>query len=185
MAMDYSRFGTRISLSDRFALIRKETLKRANTVAPVIDTQQQAPRDANRPMKNFNSTVSRGDRPSAALEQGSERNKRLVYQMAVAPSVLAEINHTYEPQIRAQLPVLLQPSIMRNNALYNNALYKPAAAQAVPVQRGVRQRLGLAHNGHKVSIKSRLGVKRKPISQRIGLPKLAASSNGNALVLCT
>lgn len=179
MAMDYSRFGTRISLSDRFALIRKENLKRANTVAPVTDTQQQAPRDANRPMKNFNSTVSRSDRPSAALEQGSERNKRLIYQMAVAPSVLAEINHTYEPQIRAQLPVLLQPSIMRNNALY-----KPAAAQAVPAQRGVRQRLGLAQNGHKVSIKSRLGVKRKPISQRIGLPKLAAPSNGNALVLC-
>src|SRR5699024_3695566 len=93
MSVDYTRFGTRISLSDRFALIRKEAAKRAIVMNPTIDSPaQQLPRDNfNKVMKNFNA-INRADRPSAALQQGSEKNKRLVYQMALAPSVLAEIN---------------------------------------------------------------------------------------------
>lgn len=136
-------------------------------------------------MKDFNGTYTRADRPSATLQQGSERNKRLVYQMALAPSVLAEINQTYEPQIRAQLPPLIfQKQPTRNPYA---AVYRPPAAQtqqkvltAPQQKKSIRQRLGAGSNGvtgGRVSIKQRLGVKRTPIAQRIGLPKNVPTGN--------
>lgn len=190
MSVDYTRFGTRISLSDRFALIRKEAAKRAIVVNPTIDSPaQQLPRDNfNKVMKNFNA-INRADRPSAALQQGSEKNKRLVYQMALAPSVLAEINQSYEPQIRTQLPTKL----MMHSAATPQSIYRPPPLSVgatnltpVPSQQkrimNIRQRLGPgAQNGVHASsnsnVKSRLGIKRKPIDQRLSLP-LKSPSNG-------
>lgn len=190
MALDQSRFGTRISLSDRFSLVRKEAAKRSIVVNPIIDSPS-IPRNGSKVMKDFNGTYTRADRPSATLQQGSERNKRLVYQMALAPSVLAEINQTYEPQIRAQLPPLIfQKPQMRSPF---SAVYRPPAAQvqqkilaASQQKKNIRQRLGAGSsraNGGRISIKQRLGVKRIPITQRIGLPKVVPTGNNLLIFL--
>lgn len=159
MALDYSKFGTRISLSERFAIIRKEAQKRSILVNPSIDTPK--PALPNKNVKNFNGTFSRADRPSAALQQGSDRNKRLVLQMAIAPSVLAEINQSYNPQIRAQIPNISQNPQLRKQP------------------RNVRQRLGAIQNRNipTRSVKSRLGIKRTPVSQRIGIKPTPQSGN--------
>lgn len=188
MALDQSRFGTRISLSDRFSMVRKEAAKRSIVVNPSVDASPTVPRNGNKVMKDFNGTYTRADRPSAILQQGSERNKRLVYQMALAPSVLAEINQSYEPQIRAQLP----PLIYQKPPMRSPAVYRPPVAQSnlrqsqlvAPQQKkNIKQRLGGTSGGGaiggRISIKYRLGVKRTPVTQRIGLPKVAPTGTQN------
>jgi len=166
MAVNYSQVGTRMSLSQRFSLIRKDNQQRSIGVNPTVSTTQ-APSAT---FKNFSGTVAHSDRPSAALGPGSDRNKRLILQMAMQPSVLNELgvyNPAYNPQIQAQIPYIPHvPQVPQQlRALQLNSPQQ---------QQGIRQRLGQGriqngNNTAKKSIKSRLGVKRIPISQRIGV----------------
>ena len=145
MAVDFSRFGTRITLNERFALIRKEVQKRAIHVNESIDfTNNRRQKDYN----SYNQTLSH-DRPSAELRQGSEKNRRLVLQMASQPSVMSEL-HNFYPN--------------------NNVHIMPSPILPTPVQtNNVKQRLGALTSAPlsapKQNVKARLS--KVPIHRRL------------------
>lgn len=164
MASKPNGFGTRISLSERFSLIRKEVQKQSILVNPTVDNQQNNPVGL---MKNFNGTVARSDRPLAALEQGSERNRRLILQMARTPNIMAQLSSNYDSfnsQFAQRIPQISEPNINQ--------------------VKSIKQRLGATPNENspaKGNIRSRLGIKRTPINQRIGLSQ--SQKNGNSVQL--
>lgn len=157
--MNRSKVGTRITLSDRFKLIRQEQQTRKIMVNPSIESPSE---QFVRPMKNFNSTVSRDDRPRAILQQGSERNRRLVLQMATNSQLMQELQQN--PQMFVNLPIVQQAN---NTSIINNK--RMANTPSVRARLGLRSGNSIRRNGNVVtgSIKNRLG--RKPIAQRLGL----------------
>lgn len=150
--MHSSKIGTRMSLNDRFKMIRQEQQKREIIVNPLIESPQNL---TTREKKNFHNTVSRADRPAALLFQGSERNRRLVLQMASNAALMDEILEIKK--------------------------FKGNFQTILPRVQNVHARLGLANtfnqNTQKVissNIKNRLGITRKPVLQRLGQsPKVA------------
>ncbi|OTF77765.1 proteasome subunit alpha type-2-like protein [Euroglyphus maynei] len=168
--MNRSKVGTRITLSDRFKLIRQEQQTRKIMVNPSIESPSE---QFVRPMKNFNSTVSRDDRPRAILQQGSERNRRLVLQMATNSQLMQELQQN--PQMFVNLPIVQQAN---NTSIINNK--RMANTPSVRARLGLRSGNSIRRNGNVVtgSIKNRLG--RKPIAQRLGLaqtPKINGRIN--------
>ncbi|KAI7691467.1 hypothetical protein SSS_09553 [Sarcoptes scabiei] len=136
--------GTRMTLSDRFKLIRQEQQNRKIMVNPLIESP-----NPDRVMKNYLNTVSDFGRPSAVLRKASERNRKLALQMANNVALMNEFNQ------RLILPEFPIGTLEMDKILPD-----------------VHSRLGLMRNRlnsslGKGDIKSRLG--RRPISQRLGL----------------
>ncbi|KAH9518135.1 hypothetical protein DERF_008732 [Dermatophagoides farinae] len=164
--MDRSKVGTRITLSDRFKLIRQEQQTRKIMVNPSIESPSE---QLVRPMKNFNGTVSRNDRPRALLQQGSERNRRLVLQMATNAQLMEELQQN--TKMFVNLPIVQQANntpIINNKRMAN----KPSILNRI----GLQSSNSIRRNGNSVtgSIKNRLG--RKPITQRLGLAQTLKSN---------
>ena len=167
--MDRSKVGTRITLSERFKLIRQEQQTRKIMVNPSIESPGE---QLARPMKNFNGTVSRNERPRAILQQGSERNRRLVLQMATNTQLMEELQNQ-NTKMFVNLPIVQQQANNNNLAINNK---RAANIPSVRARLGLRSGNSIRRNGNLVtgSIKNRLG--RKPIAQRLGLAQTLKSS---------
>lgn len=139
MSVDLSRFGTRLTLNERFALLRKDSKKRSVMTQETIGS----PRYGNAQMDRFDKFAGTvRDRPSAELHQGSEKNRRLVLEMASQPSVLAELSQ-----------------YLRSS----QSLPAPTVTPARPTK-SVHQRLSLTNKKPTGDIKSRLKL---PVRQRL------------------
>nr|XP_027203251.1 uncharacterized protein LOC113797119 [Dermatophagoides pteronyssinus] len=167
--MDRSKVGTRLTLSERFKLIRQEQQTRKIMVNPSIESPGEK---LARPMKNFNGTVSRNERPRAILQQGSERNRRLVLQMATNTQLMEELKNQ-NTKMFVNLPIVQQQANNNNLAINNK---RAANIPSVRARLGLRSGNSIRRNGNLVtgSIKNRLG--RKPIAQRLGLAQTLKSS---------
>lgn len=165
MSFDFKRFGTRITLSERFAIIRNEALKQAATANHSLETNLTP----NVAKKTANGTFPPVNRPQALLTAGSERNRQLVLKMDKQASVLQGNNNRTENNIRQD------SHLVKTNSTPTN---RPKTVPRV----NVKQRLGIQTPGitpaiSKSTIRNRLG--KIPINQRIG--QVMSSNRGELL----